>query len=453
MNTAPGSLDDKAPPPSASSFVINLAGGVCYIIAIILIRQYAPDMEFVWAAVLSLLAGAVPVLLGEWFILRVGERPRAALLPAAAPFDAARVQIKITGYVMTLILMAAGYFCLQGLGGGFYTPFVTLVPVLALIFLVGGLIYIAAIDRYLPQPCDSLYHFGLVVCGRGREADMADVALFMRSVLLRFYFLPVMYVHFAIYGTQALQGDALSVAMNIGQIPSGAPVPQTTFFEFLLMAYLVFAAMDVLFATIGYLVTFRPLDTDIRSVDESYTGWIVCIICYFPFWDILLAGHIIREFNTNPAWFVWFADNAVLLSVWGTLVVLAMLAESITTMSFGLRFSNLTYRGLISAGPFRLTKHPQYITKLCNRYLFYVPFMAAGGVTAALLLHAQFAVIVLIYYLRARTEENHLSRYPEYVEYAHWIDRHGLFRFMGRIHPRFKFDEQRARAGKLFPVF
>ena len=73
MNTAPGPIDDKAPPPSASSFVINLAGGICYIIAIILIRQFAPDMEFVWAAVLSLLA------LRSWTTYELAQQMKRSL--------------------------------------------------------------------------------------------------------------------------------------------------------------------------------------------------------------------------------------------------------------------------------------------------------------------------------------------------------------------------------------
>ncbi len=34
-----------------------------------------------------------------------------------------------------------------------------------------------------------------------------------------------------------------------------------------------------------------------------------------------------------------------------------------------------------------------------------------------------------IYYLRAKTEERHLSLDPVYVQYARWIDAHGIFRW------------------------
>jgi hypothetical protein len=38
-----------------------------------------------------------------------------------------------------------------------------------------------------------------------------------------------------------------------------------------------------------------------------------------------------------------------------------------------------------------------------------------------------------IYVLRAWTEERHLSRDPEYVAYARWIDENGLFRFLRHL--------------------
>jgi hypothetical protein len=40
-----------------------------------------------------------------------------------------------------------------------------------------------------------------------------------------------------------------------------------------------------------------------------------------------------------------------------------------------------------------------------------------------------------VYFLRARTEERHLSRDPEYVAYALWIDAHGLLAGLGRVLP------------------
>jgi protein-S-isoprenylcysteine O-methyltransferase Ste14 len=40
---------------------------------------------------------------------------------------------------------------------------------------------------------------------------------------------------------------------------------------------------------------------------------------------------------------------------------------------------------------------------------------------------AGLVAVNLIYYTRAKTEERHLMRDPDYRAYAEWIERHGLF--------------------------
>ncbi len=58
------------------------------------------------------------------------------------------------------------------------------------------------------------------------------------------------------------------------------------------------------------------------------------------------------------------------------------------------------------------------------------------------------ALVNMVYYLRAVTEERHLSRDPIYREYRDWINRHGLLAALrGRLglsgdfrHRRKRFD-------------
>jgi len=50
----------------------------------------------------------------------------------------------------------------------------------------------------------------------------------------------------------------------------------------------------------------------------------------------------------------------------------------------------------------------------------------------------------LVYYIRARTEERHLSWDPNYVAYAEWIDRHGALRRLGALFPFLKYRAPRA---------
>ena len=98
---------------------------------------------------------------------------------------------------------------------------------------------------------------------------------------------------------------------------------------------------------------------------------------------------------------------------------------------FGIRFSNLTHRGIITSGPYRWTKHPAYISKNISWWLISIPFLPPdGSVLTALKLSVMLGLVNLIYYLRAVTEERHLMQDPVYREYSEYIRQHGLFSFL-----------------------
>ena len=106
------------------------------------------------------------------------------------------------------------------------------------------------------------------------------------------------------------------------------------------------------------------------------------------------------------------------------------------TVAFGLRFSNLTHRGIITNGPYRFTKHPAYLAKNLFWWLFALPFLTlSGSWTEGLRNTVLMGVVSGVYYWRARTEERHLGADPAYRAYAAWMDRHGpvprLFAWMG----------------------
>ena len=46
----------------------------------------------------------------------------------------------------------------------------------------------------------------------------------------------------------------------------------------------------------------------------------------------------------------------------------------------------------------------------------------------------------LVYFLRARTEERHLSHDPVYVAYALWINEHGIFHRLGKLLPWLRYQ-------------
>jgi isoprenylcysteine carboxyl methyltransferase (ICMT) family protein YpbQ len=218
----------------------------------------------------------------------------------------------------------------------------------------------------------------------------------------------------------------------------------------LLAIYAFFSAIDVLFASIGYIFTFKILDADVRSTEPTLFGWVVCILCYEPFINIITIPLLFGPLFNNTPWYGWFAGHYLIFTVWGATAIVAMCCESLATLSFGIRFSNLTYRGLIANGLFRFTKHPQYVSKGVRFFFFYMPFLSMSGFTGMLISCGSFLGLCIMYYLRARTEENHLSAYPEYVEYAKIMNEKSIFCFMARIFPFLRYDVAKAKAGKLF---
>jgi steroid 5-alpha reductase family enzyme len=111
------------------------------------------------------------------------------------------------------------------------------------------------------------------------------------------------------------------------------------------------------------------------------------------------------------------------------------------TVAFGLRFSNLTHRGILTHGPYAWTKHPAYLAKNAFWWLSSLPFLATSGSLAdAARNTALLAAVTGVYYWRAKTEEKHLGADPDYVAYAEWMAEHGpitrrIERLLGRSRP------------------
>src|SRR5262249_38815160 len=119
--------------------------------------------------------------------------------------------------------------------------------------------------------------------------------------------------------------------------------------------------------------------------------------------------------------------------IWGSLILVLVVIYVWATIAFGGRFSNLTHRGIITNGPYRFTKHPAYLSKNLSWWLISTPFIITGGVGEAFRRCVLLLMLNGIYYLRAKTEERHLALDPVYVQYARWMDKHGLLRFLNRI--------------------
>ena len=181
--------------------------------------------------------------------------------------------------------------------------------------------------------------------------------------------------------------------------------------------------VDVAFATVGYLMTLRPLDAHIRSANPYAAGWMAALICYPPFLLMADGGPLDYHPGTQD-WVAWMNGHPVLLTVTGIALVLLTGLYAWATVAFGLRFSNLTNRGILTHGPYRWSKHPAYLAKNLYWWLATLPFLATtGNFTDMVRNSIILAMINGVYYWRARTEERHLMADPAYRAYAEWMDR------------------------------
>lgn len=174
--------------------------------------------------------------------------------------------------------------------------------------------------------------------------------------------------------------------------------------------------VDVLIFTFGYLVESPRLDNEIRSVDPSLFGWLVVLACYPPF-------NIVTGWMFGPATseFPQFSNTATHI-VMNLLLLLLMAVYASASVAMGWKASNLTYRGMVTRGPYAVVRHPAYTCKNLAWWIGAMPAIAAGferSLWAGLIVIASVAATTMLYTLRALTEEDHLRKVTgEYAAYA-----------------------------------
>ncbi|MCX7284749.1 MAG: DUF1295 domain-containing protein [Novosphingobium sp.] len=283
----------------------------------------------------------------------------------------------------------------------------TIVPFLFL----GAVPYVLWLDRVLINPRDAAWHFGAMLIGR-EPWDPAEVKRHALSWLVKGFFCAFM-ISIVPGGFGAVVRFEWSHAFH-------DPV------EFASLLIETMFMIDVQIAMVGYLVTMKPLDAQIRTANPHLAAWVAALICYPPF--ILMGGGGVLDYHWNGAeWPHWLEGQTVLLWVWAFALVFLTACYAWATVAFGLRFSNLTYRGVLTNGPYRFTRHPAYLSKNAYWWLAGLPFLTTSNSWVdAIRNTALLAVVSGVYYWRARTEEKHLlAEDAKYREYHAWMAQHG----------------------------
>ena len=173
-------------------------------------------------------------------------------------------------------------------------------------------------------------------------------------------------------------------------------------------------ALDTTLALLGYIVSVRLLDTQITTAEPTFLGWVAALLLYAPF-----NTNVTNKFFLHGGENDWskVLENYPLLTISVALLsILLMAIYTWSTVSFGLRFSNLTNRGIICKGPYAVVRHPAYISKNLAWWFEGLPFVNHDPWMAVMHSVNMFSVN-LLYVLRAWTEERHLSREPHYQAY------------------------------------
>ena len=440
---APHPTDPSAPvpsrPPSDVSTGVGLAGLAGLLVWIAACRSY-PDIAAMlglggelspargvlsgpYAALAAMLFTALPMAAWSVLIDKVHlrsstgidwqiRRPLAEIMPVSV--------VKLCGLWATWALLAGFYGLARWYWSGSYLFAMEVLTFAILPLVMLSIPYVIWLDRYLVEPRDGCFHFGAFVLGGGvigrDQWDGAAIARHWRTWAIKGFFGAFMISILPPGFAQVVTADPARMLAN--------PVE----FSGVLVALLF--VIDVQIGTVGYLLTLRPLDSHIRSGNPFLAGWLAALLCYPPFvWGIIGPDQQILSYEAGaPGWAHWFAGNEALLWLWGGVLVFLTGVYAWATVVFGIRFSNLTYRGVLTHGPYRFTRHPAYLSKNLFWWASVLPFLVTTGSIVEAIRNAVFLLIVnAIYFWRARTEEVHLlAEDPKYHAYYAWMEHHGL---------------------------
>jgi len=415
--TALAKATDVILPKSITSFRINLLALLFLFFGLYCINVYqGPNFGLAHSRLLVLkmcflmLCWALPVIILEHFYFKRLKQFDSSRL------DIRRAAIKTLALYFTLSICALVYWIAPEYHGNFYRPYWELLRVLGPVVLIGSLPYFYLTDGFLEDSNDSYYVLGLRILGVRQDDQAAIIRQHFLGWLVKLFFLPLMTVY--MYNT---------TRYFVGLNPAQAFSSFSLFYKF---AWELIFAIDLIIVTIGYLLTLKLFDSHIRTAEPTVGGWVPAIVCYEPFWAAVSASYLAYN-KDNYSWGNWLGGNEPAYLLWGSAILILISIYSLSSIAFGIRFSNLTHRGIITNGPYRYTKHPAYISKNLSWWLIAIPFIVVNDNYLASL---QACIMLLgvnaIYYMRAKTEERHLGWDETYRQYQKAIEQHGL---IGRV--------------------
>ncbi|WP_242129325.1 DUF1295 domain-containing protein [Sphingobium sp. Sx8-8] len=402
-------------PKSAVSHGVGIAGLLGLGLWTLVARHYG--MNGPNAGFAAVVACGVPMVLWSLIVDRV-HRNASTGIDWAAPARPWRAVldvslVKIAGLWATWLGIAVFYCIARWYWSGNYRFSMDLFMAAIPWLLAASVPYVIWLDRRLVEPKDATHAFGQwVIGGAAGVPDKAQVAHHARAWAVKGFFLAFM--------ISIVPGNFASVVDWQIEDAFRNPVAMAGF----LIA--VMFMIDVCMATVGYILTLKPLDSHIRTANPLLSGWVAALICYPPF--VLMGNGGPLDYHAGGAeWDVWTQGMVPLQWLLGVVLVLLTGIYAWATVAFGLRFSNLTHRGILTHGPYRWTRHPAYLSKNLFWWFSSLPFLSlSGSLTDMVRNSAMLAITNAVYYWRAKTEEAHLGADPDYAAYSAWMARNGV---------------------------
>ncbi|MBL4797732.1 MAG: DUF1295 domain-containing protein [Oleispira sp.] len=333
--------------------------------------------------------------------------------------------------LLLLIIAGSYYYCINEYGfntqATYYQPWFQLFKILCWLYLFLGFPYqliTLAFKHHTKMDTADLLAKAVVLlslnaCGKASGNARFSLAnkKIVLSYLVKLFFAPIMTVFFFDNFYHLVSNINYIQTGLITEIVAGNYSHQKLNRDLTNIVPTIIFSIDVSIAWCGYIVSSRWLDNHTVSADPTLFGWAVCLLSYPPF-------------RTIPGWFFSTPDEKMylqlpdqtLVTVLAVLMMISYFLYMLPTIFFGVRFSNLTNRGIIRTGPFAYVRHPAYAAKNIAWWCVGLPVAIYSGLNygfvSMLLMLIGLVFMSAIYYLRAITEEKHLAIDPYYQAYC-----------------------------------